>query len=226
MAGTRVDRFTNRAKLRAAIRAWCEEQLEGNPAARARAGRSTLERAAFGSPDRSFGLDEQLAGLSAMLHAKEARRLCNDLREALHAAKAFLRAKGERAGATHYGRELARIVDAVSQASAFPPNGRDAEIEPRTMLVQILDTPRTSPASNREVAMLSLMMGNGDERAMTLCARARGVTVLEAVREEEKAVAITRARVAKARDEMQAEARRFDEARAAAARAATAHRTR
>jgi hypothetical protein len=86
------------------------------------------------------------------------------------------------------------------------------------MLVAVLDTPRPSRYTSRQIACFSLLAGNGVSWATKQCARARqtGVrsdrpTVADAMRAEERAIGQMRKRVAKDCEDARARARSFFE---------------
>lgn len=132
----------------------------------------------------------------------------NRLRRALHDARALLAL--ERAGRrkpTPYSKELARVLEAVRKAGAWPAAGGDGEITPRRLLVEAVDVGRRGTLSNRELSLLSLLSGNGGDWAKRAVKGAQKPTVADAVRAEERAIANVRKRVDEVRAERQRRAR-------------------
>ena len=220
-------RYEDRETLQAATREWCLAQL-------AAAGADVQGTRGVGYVDedgRRVGfVEEQLAGVQALAEDTAGRTLANRYRALLGEAESIVNdARGllarEDAGArrpTAYSRELRKAIEVLAPLRRVPRvRGQDSEIVARRLLVVVVDTPRKSTLTNRQLACRSIVAGNGRDWAMTACARARSTgnkldrpTVLAAVKAEERAIALMRTRVAKDLAQRQEKARALDESRA------------
>jgi hypothetical protein len=223
-AGEPPERYRTSKALRAAVVAWCTRELENGPwlpKERARPVENTIA---------------ELRGLQAYAQDAEARSLCRRLGTALREAQellsrdapdtyyrrqlrtVFLGAVGatERdrailAGADAYSITAVRGILAQKLRDALPI---DSEVSSRSLLVETLDTPRRCDLDDWQIAIRSLLAGNGGDWAVMQVRRAEDPeiagpwpSVADAVDAERNAIALTRKRVAEKVKALRAKAR-------------------
>lgn len=206
-----VTRYTDPEVLLSAVREWCDGYLgtRGYPS------------------EAAAQLGEQVQGLAALADDSEGRRIRNDLKVAMRAAapamrdaRRYLQARlGQRTPArTQYVEDIKRVVDAFASAAARLPKDDERELNARRLLVVQVDTPNVSHLTNRELAVMSLLGGNGRDWVVAACQRGKRTrvrtlapTVLDVVRAEEKAIALARRRAADAETDRRAKAMAYVE---------------
>lgn len=182
----RVERYRTWKELRAALDVSCCREL-GEPMK-------------LPGDEIARGLKVQLESVRAMAEDTSGRDACNGLRRALSKALELLRREDNgRRQRTAYSAELFRITKAVSWWSDDP----DEDLSPRRLLVLQIAEPLRSQYTHRQIALLSLVAGNGKDWAMEQFRKAKesGIasnwpSVNDAVRAEERVIGLVRKREA------------------------------